>query len=363
MSNTSNQPWAWLGLLKWSLSYSDGTKDEPPAPMSPEDRAFLEKVMKEGIIDEGERMKTILEKVTVQMEEWKNTEGNSSQEEEDTVHDLLEELRDIVEQIDYARAFMAMSGLPFLIGCACQRESIPRTVRQLALGIIATMCQNNPPVQQQLLELGALKDLTELFVAEEETDASGSMRAKIVQAISATVRSHEMAESVFCQLEQASELFERALGSGSPLPPVTLTKRILFFLRALLTSDVSTQARVRQFQRFTCWTMDRLLLADEASDVSIELSEMALDLIQELLRQKKSVNAILTRREALVAKGVARVAKLREQKDDTTAIELDLWESVLQLLARAEPDMEEVPAAPLLLGSSGPAPNKTTAAQ
>ena len=43
----SGDPFAWLGLLKWSLAYSDGTKpSEGAVPMSPEDKAFLEKVMK-----------------------------------------------------------------------------------------------------------------------------------------------------------------------------------------------------------------------------------------------------------------------------------------------------------------------------
>uniref|UniRef100_A0A7S4KBJ9 Uncharacterized protein n=1 Tax=Guillardia theta TaxID=55529 RepID=A0A7S4KBJ9_GUITH len=72
MSNTSKgggNPWAWLGLLKWSLSYSDGTrKNDDITPMSKEDREFLEKVMAEGIIDENERMKFILQESTKAME-------------------------------------------------------------------------------------------------------------------------------------------------------------------------------------------------------------------------------------------------------------------------------------------------------
>ena len=46
-----NSPFHWLGLLKWSLAYSDGTEPAGDVePMSKEDIDFLEKVMKEGIM-------------------------------------------------------------------------------------------------------------------------------------------------------------------------------------------------------------------------------------------------------------------------------------------------------------------------
>eukprot|EP00957_Ditylum_brightwellii_P021676 1634204-Ditylum_brightwellii.AAC.1 len=64
-----NSPFAWLGLLKWSLAHQDGTRPSSDvAPMSEEDRKFLESVMKDGIVDEGERMKTILTELTESLE-------------------------------------------------------------------------------------------------------------------------------------------------------------------------------------------------------------------------------------------------------------------------------------------------------
>jgi len=50
----------WLGLLKWSLQYQDGTKDSEWDELSEEKKAFLEKVMSEGVVDENVRMKQIL---------------------------------------------------------------------------------------------------------------------------------------------------------------------------------------------------------------------------------------------------------------------------------------------------------------
>ena len=125
----SKNPFAWLGLLKWSLSYADGTRDETPAPMSAEDKAFLEKVMAEGIINEGDRMQEILKNVTDVMTEWKTKPW--TQEQADETESWLQELRDIVEQIDYARAFSSMKGSVFLLGCIQERDHVPRSTRML----------------------------------------------------------------------------------------------------------------------------------------------------------------------------------------------------------------------------------------
>ena len=144
-------------------------------PMSDEDKAFLEAVMKDGIIDENERMKTILKEVTTSLEAMKeNSDGKHVQVplNEEEINELLLELRDIVEQIDYARAFAAMKGLPFLLGCASQRDVVPRSIRISCLGILATMCQNNPPVQAELLGLGSIRILTEIFFAEYPESSS-----------------------------------------------------------------------------------------------------------------------------------------------------------------------------------------------
>ena len=206
---SGNNPNAWLGLLKWSLAYTDGTSDTSPSPMDPEKKAFLEKVMKEGIIDEGERMTTILKEASGILEDWTVAQKAVTPEQEEHVQVLLEELRGIVEQIDYARMFAAVSGLPFLLGMIEEQESIPRSVRMLALGILSTMAANNPPVQQQLLEVGSIRILTQVFFDAAE---DYPLQARIVQAISANIRSHEVAESVFCQLEQSVTFVEQAVG-------------------------------------------------------------------------------------------------------------------------------------------------------
>ena len=93
-SDSGNSPFAWLGLLKWSLAYTDGTSSDQSnaLPMSEEDRTFLEKVMAEGIVDEGERMKTILKDLTDGLEVMMMVGTGSSIDDADSNEEKVKEL-------------------------------------------------------------------------------------------------------------------------------------------------------------------------------------------------------------------------------------------------------------------------------
>jgi len=331
---SSADPWAWLGLLKWSLSHSDGTQSSDISPMSEEDKAFLEKVMSEGIIDEGKRMKFILEEATKAMEYYKarslgDKDITDPPISDDDLEDLLQELRDIVEQIDYARAFCSLQGLPFLIGCIEERKAVPESIRMMCTGIMCTLASNNPPVQQQLLELGAIKSLSDIFFLE---DTTMKMKARIIQAISSIVRNHEMAENVFCGLPQAGSLFAEGL---NPKSSQQLKSRSLFFFRALVTSDTADETRAGLFENIILCLADYYL--EEESNPP-DLREMAIACLQQLLEQKKGVEIILKRRDTLAALGVQRISKFRAltgEDKEFAQPELEMWEGFMILLARA----------------------------
>ena len=300
--------------------------------MSDEDRAFLEKVMAEGIIDENERMKFVLQEATKAMEFYKSKAlgGDNLSDppiSDDDLEDLLQELRDIVEQIDYARAFCSLQGLPFLLGCVEER-AVPQSIRTICTGIISTLCQNNPPVQKQLLELGVLKTLSDVFFADDTTLA---MKAKLMQGISSVVRNYEVAESVFTELPQALALFTAGLhpqNSNSQLK-----SRTLFFLRAFLTSDTSTSARIDQFADIIGCVIDYYL--DES--VSPDLREIAVAFLQQVLEQGKGVKILAQRKDSLAALGVSRISAMRALTGDEKEFaqeELANWEACMILLAR-----------------------------
>lgn len=404
MSSQPQESWAWLGLLKWSLTYVDGTMPSEESPnfkeMSEEDKKFLEEVMKNGIIDEGERMKTILNTLVQYLDgikEKADEQPKAIPEEDpvsvgssstvaaavasssssscdatsvDDIETLLCELRDIVEQIDYARSFAAMGGIPFLIGCASQVTSVPQSIRAACLAVLATLNQNNPAVQYTMLEQGNIPKLVDLYFSEylvsgdlssnasaPATTTTTAVHAAAMQAMSCSVRNHDMAEKIFCMNQEALKMMESALGMYShsdstmqqsqqqsqpplPVPTDALKRKALFFLQALVTSDSSDASRISLFQRaiqyVSHWYMDPNLQSHA------DIREMALSMLTRILQQKKSVNAILDVKSYLVDLGVKRIQEIRAldegEEKERIREELELWELFLSLLATAVRD-------------------------
>eukprot|EP00339_Tiarina_fusa_P027172 CAMPEP_0117069882 /NCGR_PEP_ID=MMETSP0472-20121206/49044_1 /TAXON_ID=693140 ORGANISM="Tiarina fusus, Strain LIS" /NCGR_SAMPLE_ID=MMETSP0472 /ASSEMBLY_ACC=CAM_ASM_000603 /LENGTH=322 /DNA_ID=CAMNT_0004792659 /DNA_START=197 /DNA_END=1165 /DNA_ORIENTATION=- len=314
-SGGSSDPWAWLGLLKWSLNYVDGTRDNSDAvPMSAEDREFLEKVMKEGIIDENERMKEILRESAATMEYYKtqNTGGGGGDPplSTDDLEDLFQELRDY-------------------------ESSIPQSIRSSCLGILSTLAQNNPHVQRELLEMGACKTLSDLFFASSSSASSKSLQAKVMQAMSSMVRNNEIAEEVFCKLPQAPALFMKGLALSEGNNSTSLRTKSLFFLKALLTSDASTPERVKTFQTAIIHIVDHYLDVE----LSPDLREMAISLLEQVFGRTLLSLEILAggRKDVLVARAVQRIAQIRALTGEGTEFaqtELEHWENLLVVLAR-----------------------------
>ena len=362
-SGGPNTPWAWLGLLKWSLSYTDGTSPSGEAfqPMSDEDKAFLESVMKDGIIDEGERMKTILSDMTAALEQMRNhfdIEGSKSQGDvEDTKNDfpdmkeediveLLHELQDIVEQIDYARAFSAMGGLQFLLGCASERDVVPCAIRSSCLGVLATLCQNNPPVQDSMLNQNSARILADLYFSEllpegvGVNEPDGVLLGKVVQAMSCSIREHAAAEEGFCNEVYGRRVIELGLGLHSrnemvAKPPTTLRKRCLFFLYALVTSDTSSIGRVKSFE--PCIKHLACNFLDPSLETEFEIREMALQLLDQLMKQKRMIDMTVEMKGKIVGLGIRRIKEIREMEGEDrefAQVELDLWESLIVEVAR-----------------------------
>mmetsp|Transcript_51906 Transcript_51906/g.58855 ORF Transcript_51906/g.58855 Transcript_51906/m.58855 type:complete len:383 (-) Transcript_51906:70-1218(-) len=365
-------PWAWLGLLKWTLAHSDGTKPsgDHPASMSDEDRAFLEKVMKEGIVDENERMKFILKEFSKAMEYYKSQAEELTKIDEDeyqndkvpndeteALEDLLQELRDIVEQVDYARAFVSLKGCRFLIGAisATSLSSsssssyipiIPEPIRNMCLGILSTLAQNNSPVQKELLEIGALKTLSDMFLLDSTTSTTSiSTKTKIMQAISAVVRNCDLTEAVFEQLPQAPVLMVQGLSSDPVVLDSSLRVKTLFFLRAFLTSDNATPDRANNFSHAIAMVADPRYLNDNSDGrATIPLRESSIALLTQLLERRMAVKLILQRKNLLASLGVERIKKMRALTGDDAEMskeELCNWETFLILLARTEPEEPE----------------------
>ena len=285
--------------------------------------------------------------------------------------ELLEELRDIVEQIDYARAFVSLQGLPFLLGCASE-DLIPMNVRAACVGVVSTLAQNNPPVQQALLDLSAVHILSEIYFADEpkcdddinnmnnedkvdvdrDEEAWWNLKGKNVQAINAIVRGHKAAEEAFVNDHVCRLIISRGLGvadggynpSRDGMPPASLVRRCIFFLRAIVCSDFSSRRTVRLFHN----CIDRVIffLVNKTEYEDEDIRQSALDLLLEIMTQRKSVDLIMNRKDNLLSVLIDRVVELRKLDDNSEerewyALELECCEGLIQEIAKGRLDEEE----------------------
>merc|ERR1711933_211865 len=229
---------------------------------------------------------------------------------------------------------------------------VPNRLRNMCLGILSTLAQNNPPVQKELLELGAVKILSDIFLLETSLTPL-STKTRTMQALSAMVRCYDLTEAVFEQLPQAPLLMVRGLSTDPSVSNASLRSKTLFFLRAFLTSDTATRNRAHTFRHAIALIADtdspylKGTEEDHLDGVAIQQRESALSLIRQLLERRFAVTLLLQRKQHLVALGVQRIQRLRSARGEEaefTRVELEHWESLLVQLARAEPEEEEVVA-------------------
>ncbi len=395
MAEESKDNWAWLGLLKWSLTYVDGTVPSEDSPnfqeMSAEDKKFLEEVMQNGVINEGDRMQTILNQCVAYLDSLKDKGAKGSQNKdknigtsgadplpsEDEVKDLLIEVQEIVGQIDFAKSFAAMGGIPFLIGCASQTKTVPQSIRAACLAVLGTLCQNNPSVQYSMLEQGTIPKLIDIYFAEyinsdNDEGISPPVQVRAVQAMSCFIRNHDIAEKIFCMNQEGRKMIDCALGLYSqpqqtlsdtrvpvPIPSSSLKSKALFFLQALITSDTSDEERVRSFAAPIQYIASKYLDPNIETDPNIR--ETALSMLTRIMEQKKSVNSILDMKSSLVGLGVQRVAAMRAlegEEKEYAEEELRLWEKLIMELSRGIRDeLNPDNQAPLAIAAGDPSPD------
>jgi len=106
---------------------------------------------------------------------------------------VLDELQDICEQIDFAMSLCQIGGMPALLEMCHPATGLPDELRASALGVIATVTQNNPYTQNALYNLNALP----LMIGIATGSSGVPLRLKAIHAISCMVRSFPLQESVF----------------------------------------------------------------------------------------------------------------------------------------------------------------------
>lgn len=148
----------WLGLLKWTLAHTDGTSPSEARPMTEEDKAFLERVMREAVKDEPARMQEIMSGFMNIIDE-----GNAVDHEE-KIEEELDELRDMIDQIDMAQVFVKFGGLECLLRLT-ELSALSIGNRSSASSVIGALSQNNLVVQDEMYKRGALDRLVAVYTS------------------------------------------------------------------------------------------------------------------------------------------------------------------------------------------------------
>lgn len=251
----------WAALLSWSMKQTstggsetgDGTAPSEFKQMSKEDRDWLENVMKEGIVDLVKRAGEIIDSLKADC--IVPSREKRPIEKQDELLDLLDELQDICEQIDFAMSLCQIGGLPPLLEICHPGSNVADDLRGAVLGVIATVAQNNPFTQNALMNLNALPLIMNIAASSSTTT---SVRLKALHAVSCIVRNFQPLETMFYSgqyptrshfsdqgvyLDVAVETAVETLNGPEALnlflaaPEIKIRRKASFLLGALITND------------------------------------------------------------------------------------------------------------------------------
>ncbi|KMT11049.1 hypothetical protein BVRB_5g111390 [Beta vulgaris subsp. vulgaris] len=250
----------WEGLLKWSLSHSDGT--QPPRHLSDEDRKWFMEALQSQTIDVVKRMKDIT-LVMQTPEEVLDSQGVTPSD----IEDMLDELQEHVESIDMANDLNSIGGLLPLIDYLKNRHA---NIRAKAADVLNTIVQNNPKSQQLVMEANGFQPLLMNFTSDPDM----KVRTQALGAISCLIRHNKPGIAAF-RLANGYAALRDALSCES----VRFQRKALNLLHYLLRESQSDRYVVTElgFPRI----MMHLASSDDAS-----VREAALLALLELARGK-----------------------------------------------------------------------------
>ncbi|KNA06897.1 hypothetical protein SOVF_176840 isoform A [Spinacia oleracea] len=210
----------WDGLLKWSLSHSDGT--QPQRQLSKEDRKWFMEAMQSQTVDVVKRMKEITQ-VMKTPEEVLDSQGVSPGD----IEDMLDELQEHVESIDMANDLHSIGGLSPLLGYLKNRHA---NIRAKAADVVTTIVQNNPKSQQLVMEANGFEPLLTNFASDPDM----KVRTQALSALASLIRYNKPGTAAF-RLANGYAALKDALSSDS----VRFQRKALNLLHYLVRENQS----------------------------------------------------------------------------------------------------------------------------
>jgi len=182
----------YLGLLRWSLKYNDGTSPSDVKAMDPERRAWLKEALESQVVDPADMMKNIIKMLQIPRAE----SASETQEKEyaEAMVAALRALQEWVEQIDWAADLHKLGGFETVINLTQDQDD---GVRCMALEVFATVVQNNPVTQAWAMELGALEKIMSNMDLSQGKTVTKEEQAKVLLATASLVRDYTPATVAF----------------------------------------------------------------------------------------------------------------------------------------------------------------------
>ncbi|KAG7560760.1 Armadillo-type fold [Arabidopsis thaliana x Arabidopsis arenosa] len=254
----------WDGLLKWSLSHSDGSSSS--SRLSEEDRQWFMEAMQAHTIDSISRMK-VISQIMKMPEQVLEAQGITP----DDLEGMLDELQEHVESIDLANDLHSIGGLVPLLSYLVNSNA---KIRAKSADVLTTVVQNNPRSQQLVMEANGFEPLLTNFIADPDI----RVRTKALGAISSLIRNNQHGITAF-RLANGYAGLRDALVSDT----VRFQRKALNLIHYLLQESNSDCKIVRDlgFPR---------IMIHLASNQDFEVREFALRGLLELAREESDRN-------------------------------------------------------------------------
>ncbi|XP_010426791.1 PREDICTED: hsp70 nucleotide exchange factor FES1-like [Camelina sativa] len=265
------------GMLHWAIGNSD------PATLK-EAAKDAEKMSLDELQKRQLELKELVEKLKMPsdaklMQIAIDDLKNSSLSLEDR-HRALQELLILVEPIDNANDLSKSGGLRVVAG---ELNHDDTEVRKLAAWVLGKASQNNPFVQEQVLEFGALTTLIKMVNSSSVEEAG-----KALFAVSALIRNNIAGQDKF-YAAHGYIMLQDVMRNGSL--DIKLRRKAVFLVGDLAESQLQNTEKA-ELPIFN----DRLFLKsviDLTAVLDLDLQEKALTAIQTLLQLKFSEPQIL----------------------------------------------------------------------
>ncbi|KAK9276392.1 hypothetical protein L1049_005925 [Liquidambar formosana] len=256
------------GMLQWAIGHSDPEKLKETAQ-------DVQRLTPNELKNRQREIKDLMEKLKMPsdaqlMQIAIDDLNNASLSVEDR-HRALQELLILVEPIDNANDLNKLGGLAVIIQ---ELNNPDPEVRRSSAWILGKASQNNPVVQKQVLELGALTKLMKMVKSNSVEEA-----VKALYAVSTLVRNNLAGQELF--YAESGDLMLQDILSNSSID-IRLQRKAVFLVGDLVEFQLETTSKA-ELPIFS----NRFFLksvVDLAASTDLDLQEKALTAIKNLLQ-------------------------------------------------------------------------------